>query len=188
MKSYTAYIDGGSRGNPGNAGYGVYFLDEQGKPLAEISKPLGIRTNNQAEYSALIAALEFAHAHQYSKLRVCADSELLVNQINGTYKVKNPDLQLLHARARQLMAGLKSFSIQHVPREKNREADRLANRAMDQRPSRFRVQQDKPFIPAKVTAVYHDGCLRPSEPLPFPEGTRFTLILQAVEPDDWHKD
>jgi ribonuclease HI len=181
VKSYTAYIDGGSRGNPGTAGYGVYFLDQQGKALAEISEPLGIRTNNQAEYSALIAALEFAHAHQYFKLRIFADSELLVNQINGTYKVKNPDLQILYGRARHLIAGLESFSIQHVPREQNREADRLANLAMDHRPSRVDVEQDGPFVPTRVTAVYHDGCLRLSKPLPFPEGTRFNLILQPAD-------
>jgi ribonuclease HI len=127
----TAYIDGGARGNPGPAGFGVRLTDAGGKVLAEISEYLGSSTNNQAEYSALLAALEYARDHGCGSLRVMSDSELLVRQMQGAYKVKSPDLKPLHERARQLARGLGHFEIQHVPREKNRDADRLANAAMD---------------------------------------------------------
>lgn len=127
----VAYTDGGARGNPGPAGYGVYIQDESGRSVAKLSEYLGHRTNNFAEYQALIAALEYAIEHGYQALKVVSDSELLVRQIEGIYKVKNATLQDLHARARQLIRRLDWFSIEHVLRGKNEEADRLANAAMD---------------------------------------------------------
>jgi ribonuclease HI len=127
----TAYSDGGARGNPGPAGYGVVIQDESGRKVAALSEYLGHQTNNFAEYQGLIAALEYAIQHGHKALKVVSDSELLVRQIKGIYKVKNATLQDLHGRARQLIAKLDWFSIGHVLRGKNQEADALANAAMD---------------------------------------------------------
>ena len=126
-----AYSDGGARGNPGPAGYGVVIKDETGKKIADLSEYLGHQTNNFAEYQGLIAALEYAIKHGYKALKVISDSELLVRQIKGIYKVKNSVLKDLHARAKELIAKLDWFSIEHVLRGKNSEADQLANEAMD---------------------------------------------------------
>ena len=126
-----AYSDGGARGNPGPAGYGVVIKDETGKKIAELSQYLGHQTNNFAEYQGLIAALEYAIEHEYKALKLISDSELLVRQIKGIYKVKNSVLRDLHARAKELIAKLEWFSIEHVLRGKNSEADHLANDAMD---------------------------------------------------------
>jgi ribonuclease HI len=126
-----AYSDGGARGNPGPSGYGVVIQDETGKRVASLSEYLGHQTNNFAEYQGLIAALEYAVAHGHKALKVVSDSELLVRQIKGIYKVKNATLQDLHARAKDLIAKLEWFSIGHVLRGHNQEADRLANAAMD---------------------------------------------------------
>jgi len=131
VKTLIAHIDGGARGNPGPAGYGVHLADDKGNLVAQISRYLGHRTNNFAEYSALIAALEYAIEHGWNALRVISDSELLVKQIRGEYKVKSPDLKELYDRAMILVRKPAHFSIQHVLREKNRDADRLANWAMD---------------------------------------------------------
>jgi ribonuclease HI len=126
-----AYSDGGARGNPGPAGYGVVIKDEAGKKIAELSQYLGHQTNNVAEYQGLIAALEYAIEHGHKALKLISDSELLVRQIKGIYKVKNSVLKDLHARAKELIAKLDWFSIEHVLRGKNSDADRLANDAMD---------------------------------------------------------
>ena len=126
-----AYTDGGARGNPGPAGFGVVLQDETGRKITGLSQYLGHQTNNVAEYQGLIAALEYAVEHGPRALKVISDSELLVKQIRGEYKVRNPTLQDLHARARQLIRQLEWFSIQHVLRGHNAEADRLANAAMD---------------------------------------------------------
>jgi ribonuclease HI len=134
----TAFCDGGARGNPGPAGYGVYIEDERGEKVAELSEYLGIRTNNFAEYSGLLAALEFALRYDHPRLRVVSDSELMVKQIKGQYQVKSPDLRPLYEEAQRRIAGLESFQIQHVLRNKNREADRLANEAMDKGMSKKR--------------------------------------------------
>src|SRR5215467_7146885 len=126
-----AHSDGGARGNPGPAGYGVVIKDNTGKKVAALSEYLGHQTNNFAEYQGLIAALEYAVHHGPKALRLVSDSELMVKQIKGIYKVKNETLQELHARAKQLIAKLDWFSIDHALREHNQEADRLANEAMD---------------------------------------------------------
>ena len=126
-----AHIDGGARGNPGPAGYGVVIQDGAGRKVAALSQYLGHQTNNFAEYQGLIAALEYAVEHGPKALKVISDSELLVRQIKGIYKVKNPTLKDLHARAKDLIGQLEWFSISHALREHNREADRLANDAMD---------------------------------------------------------
>jgi ribonuclease HI len=128
----VAHIDGGARGNPGPAGYGVVIEDAAGRTVAELSKFLGHQTNNYAEYSGLLAALEYALAHGRQALEVISDSELLVKQINGQYKVRSPILLDLYQRAKALIARLDWFNIHHVLRGKNKEADALANRAMDQ--------------------------------------------------------
>jgi len=126
-----AHCDGGARGNPGPAGYGVVIKNEKGEKVAALSEYLGHQTNNFAEYQGLIAALEYAVEHGPKALKVISDSELLVRQIKGIYKVKNATLRDLHARAKELIAQLEWFSIGHALRENNQEADRLANAAMD---------------------------------------------------------
>ena len=126
-----ANIDGGARGNPGPAGFGVYLKDQSGKKVAELSEYLGHQTNNYAEYSGLIAALEYALEHGHKALKVISDSELMVKQMRGQYKVKSPSLLELYRRAQELTRKLDWFSIQHVLRAQNREADGLANEAMD---------------------------------------------------------
>ena len=127
----VAHSDGGARGNPGPAGYGVVVQDEAGRKVATLSEYLGQQTNNFAEYQGLIAALEYALQHGPKALKLISDSELLVRQIKGIYKVKNATLQDLHGRAKQLIAQLDWFSIGHALREHNQEADHLANEAMD---------------------------------------------------------
>src|SRR5262245_39956710 len=131
-----AHSDGGARGNPGPAGYGVVIKDNNGKKVAGLSEYLGHQTNNFAEYQGLIAALEYAVSHGPKALKLVSDSELMVKQIKGIYKVKNASLQELHARAKQLINKLDWFSIDHARREHNQEADRLANEAMDKGSSR----------------------------------------------------
>ncbi len=127
----TAYCDGGSRGNPGPSGYGVSVEDATGHPIAELSEFLGVKTNNFAEYSGLLAALEYAVGHGYKHLRVVADSELMVKQMKGQYRVNSPDLRPLWEEAKRRVARLERFEIQHVLRGKNKKADALANQAMD---------------------------------------------------------
>src|SRR5271167_3581306 len=127
----VAYCDGGSRGNPGPAGFGVYIQDAHGETVGELSEFLGKKTNNFAEYSGLLAALNFALEQGYPRLKVISDSELMVKQIKGQYRVNSPELRPLYEEAKRRITRLDSFQIQHVLREKNREADRLANEAMD---------------------------------------------------------
>jgi ribonuclease HI len=127
----VAHIDGGSRGNPGPAAFAAVMKTVDGDLVDEITGFLGRTTNNVAEYQALLAALDYALTHRCRRLRVLADSELLVRQVNGTYKVKSPGLKPLYDRAKHLIAHIESFSIQHVYREQNREADQLANRTLD---------------------------------------------------------
>jgi acyl dehydratase/ribonuclease HI len=129
--AYTANIDGAARGNPGPAAYGVVIRRPDGAKHESFGKYIGRHTNNVAEYYALIAALDYAAAGGIRRLRVYSDSQLIVNQIKGLYKVKHPDLRPLHERAKKLAAALEFFAIQYVPREQNRDADDLANAALD---------------------------------------------------------
>jgi probable phosphoglycerate mutase len=127
----TAYIDGGARGNPGPAGYGVRIEAADGALIEEFAAAIGVATNNVAEYRGLVAALEWALAHRHTAVRVRSDSLLLVQQMLGNYKVKHPGLQALHAKARLLAHEIGRVSYEHVRRELNADADRLANTAMD---------------------------------------------------------
>ena len=129
--THTAHVDGGARGNPGPAGYGVAIQDASGHPVAELSEYLGHHTNNYAEYQGLLAALRYAAEHQIKALTVISDSELMVRQMKGIYKVRHPELRKLHDEAQQLVRRLEHFEIRHALREHNRTADRLANEAMD---------------------------------------------------------
>jgi probable phosphoglycerate mutase len=155
----VAYCDGGSRGNPGPAGFGVYIQDSTGKVLAELSQYLGAHTNNFAEYSALLAALEFAIAHGHRSLRVISDSELMVKQMKGQYRVNSPELRPLYEEARRRVPQLEHFQIQHVLREKNRHADRLANLAMDRGMGRAPAASPPP-PPAPSKAVMLRGLVK----------------------------
>lgn len=128
----TAYIDGGARGNPGPAGYGVRIESDDGSLVDELHGGLGIATNNVAEYNGLLAALRYALAHGERDIRIRADSELLVKQMRGEYKVKHPGLQPLHQEARALAGRLGRVTFEHVRRELNKEADRLSNLGMDE--------------------------------------------------------
>ena len=127
----TAHIDGGARGNPGPAAYGVVIRGADGIALVELARYLGIQTNNFAEYSGLLAALEYARQHGLTALKVFSDSELMVKQMNGEYKVRHPALQQMFAKARELAAGLEHFSIHHVLRRYNADADGLVNQVLD---------------------------------------------------------
>jgi ribonuclease HI len=127
----NAHCDGGARGNPGPAGFGALIQDDLGTVIAELSEFLGIRTNNYAEYSGLLACLQYALDHHHPRLRVVSDSELMVKQIQGKYKVNSPDLKPLWQEARNRIAKLEAFEISHALRHKNKDADRLANEAMD---------------------------------------------------------
>jgi probable phosphoglycerate mutase len=130
-KVMVAHVDGGSRGNPGPAGYGAYITDAEGKRLAELGEFLGVQTNNFAEYSGLIAALEYAVEHGYGTVKVVSDSELLVKQMKGQYKVRSEALLAIYGEAKALIRKLDRFEIRHVLRHLNKDADRLANDAMD---------------------------------------------------------
>ena len=127
----TAHIDGGARGNPGPAGYGVHIERADGS-IVELHGGLGIATNNVAEYNGLLAALRWAVDHGHRVVQIKADSELLVKQMRGEYKVKNPGLLPLVARARQLVQQLDRVTFEHVRREQNKDADRLSNVGMDE--------------------------------------------------------
>ncbi len=126
-----AHCDGGARGNPGPAGYGAVITAEDGTVLAELSEFLGFKTNNFAEYSGLLGVLGWALDHGHTRLRVVSDSLLMVNQVQGKYKVNSPDLKPLHEEAKRRISRLNSFTITHALRHKNQDADRLANEAMD---------------------------------------------------------
>ena len=130
-QSHTAHVDGGARGNPGPAGYGVVITDPHGKQVAELSQYLGHHTNNYAEYNGLLAALRYAVTHKICSLKIISDSELMVRQMKGVYKVRHPELRKLYDEAQQLTAQIEHVEIRHALREHNQNADRLANHAMD---------------------------------------------------------
>ncbi len=179
----VAYTDGGARGNPGPSGYGVVLKDESGRKVAALSEYLGHQTNNFAEYQGLIAALEHALKHGPKALKVISDSELLVRQIKGIYKVKNPTLQDLHARAKELIAQLDWFSIGHALREHNQEADRLANEAMDRGMGRSaRPSDPSPVIqspPQELEGVVRGGKIELTNGT-LPDGTRVQVRVKRV--------
>ena len=185
-KYLIAHSDGGARGNPGPAGYGVVIQDEAGRKIAALSQYLGQQTNNFAEYQGLIAALEYAIEHGHKALKVISDSELLVRQIKGIYKVKNATLQELHGRAKQLIAQLDWFSIDHALREHNQEADDLANQAMDKgtgrAPGTLRVAAgDSPAraaaVPQEFEGIVQSGVVKLLKG-DLPEGTRVQIRIK----------
>jgi ribonuclease HI len=176
-KYLIAYTDGGARGNPGPAGYGVVLQDEAGHKVASLSQYLGHQTNNVAEYQGLIGALEYAVEHGPKALKVVSDSELLVKQIRGEYKVKNPTLQDLHGRAKQLIRQLEWFSIQHVLRGKNAEADRLANEAMDKGMGRASVSVTPLRSLQEFEGVVQNGAIKLTNG-ELPEGTRVQVRVK----------
>jgi ribonuclease HI len=180
-----AHSDGGARGNPGPSGYGVVIQDEAGRKIAALSQYLGHQTNNFAEYQGLIAALEYAIEHGHKALKLISDSELLVRQIKGIYKVKNSTLQELHGRAKELIALLEWFSIDHALREHNREADELANQAMDKGTGRAGstvrvvagdVPARTPSAPQEFEGVVEGGVVKLNGRLP--EGTRVQVRVK----------
>ncbi len=127
----TIYTDGVARGNPGEGGFGVVIKDADGSVIESVGGYIGITTNNIAEYTALLAALKTSLKYKASKVVVYSDSELMVRQLNGIYKVKNQGLLPLYKEAKDLTSRFLDFIIEHIPREKNKEADALANRAVD---------------------------------------------------------
>jgi ribonuclease HI len=143
---HTAHCDGGARGNPGPAGYGAVIEDPTGNVAARLSEYLGKQTNNFAEYQGLLAVLGWAEAHGVKKLRIYSDSELMVNQMKGRYKVASPSLRPLWEEARRRSARLEHFEMRHTLRGGNKEADKLANDAMDRGTGR------KPIAPATGAA------------------------------------
>jgi ribonuclease HI len=131
-EALRVHIDGASRGNPGPAGVGVLFLGPDGRVVERLHRGIGDATNNVAEYAALLLALERASAMGVRDIEAYSDSELLVRQLQGRYQVKHPTLRSLHAKARERIAGFRRFTIHHVPRESNAEADTLANRGIEE--------------------------------------------------------
>ena len=130
IRKAVIHSDGVSRNNPGPAAIGATIKDEQGRLLATISRSIGRATNNQAEYRAVIAALEKAIKLGARQIELNLDSELIVRQVTGRYRVKNEALKPLFGRVKKLLSSLEGFSIRHVPRRQNQEADRLANSAL----------------------------------------------------------
>lgn len=169
------HIDGGSRGNPGPAAFAVVVEDAQGAPLDAFSKFLGEVTNNVAEYEGLLAALSYALRHRHPRVKVISDSELLVRQMQGRYKVKSEDLKPLHNQAREIARRLEAFTIEHVRREQNREADRLVNEALDTAESGLKkASLFRDFTvtarPLRVKAKFVQGALEFQTSLPLREG------------------
>jgi ribonuclease HI len=178
----VAFSDGGARGNPGPSGYGVVVQDEAGRKVATLSEYLGHQTNNFAEYQGLIAALEYAVANGHKALKVISDSELLVRQIKGIYKVKNAALQDLHGRAKELIAQLDWFSIGHVLRGHNEEADSLANAAMDKGMGRLAraslpVSGNIPVVRQEFNGVVREGKIELIEGN-LPDGTQVQVRVK----------
>lgn len=183
IASYHANIDGGSRGNPGPAAYGVVMRDGRGEVVASLKKYIGQNTNNVAEYFALIAALDYAQTHGIRALRVESDSELLVKQMRGQYKVKSEELKPLFERAKKMSQTLEMFRIEHVYREQNREADALVNQALDETSRPGAGAANAARLPPKDSSLrffarYKDGALHPEDALDLPDGTDVEVILR----------
>jgi len=198
---HIANIDGASRGNPGPASYAVVIRDPGGKPILELAKNIGRETNNVAEYYALLAALDYATSHNIAALRIRSDSELLVRQMQGRYKVKSADLKPMHERASKMAKQLRYFAIEHVRREQNRDADALANVALDQagvpKFAGSNVATESSFgsnqiaaataagssskeKPRTIRARFSKGVLVPTEPLDLPEGAEITIEFRSI--------
>jgi ribonuclease HI len=160
--AHRANIDGGSRGNPGPASYGVVIRDARGEIVAKLKKYIGRATNNVAEYYGLIAALDYAQAHAIRALHIESDSELLVKQMRGQYKVKSEELRPLFERAKKMSATFDSFGINHVYREQNKDADALANEALDETAGSPAVGPTKPG--AAKSGVTTPGGTMPPKP------------------------
>ncbi|HJZ53146.1 MAG TPA: reverse transcriptase-like protein, partial [Candidatus Acidoferrales bacterium] len=194
---HVANIDGASRGNPGPASYAVVLRDPQGEIVLELAKNIGRETNNVAEYFALLAALDYATSHNISALRIRSDSELLVRQMQGRYKVKSADLKPLHERAAKLARQLQYFAIEHVRRELNRDADALANVALDSagvpkfEDRKTRIEPTKlehrvapapthshEHSPRPLRARFVNGMFVPAEPVNLPEGSEVLLDIR----------
>jgi ribonuclease HI len=176
----VAHVDGGARGNPGPAGYGVVIEDHAGRRIDTLYKYLGTQTNNYAEYSGLLAALEYAVRNGFKALKVYTDSELLAKQVSGEYKVRSAPLQELHAHCKALVRELDQFQIRHIPREDNREADHLANLAMDE--AMFGKQAaSRPAKgggkPREITGVVRNGVVQ-FDGNALPEGARVKIRFE----------
>ena len=131
MSRLTVNVDGGARGNPGPAAIGIVVRDADGEVLAEVGETIGEATNNVAEYRALLRGIELAAEHGVEELELVGDSELVVRQVEGRYKVKNAGMKELHEEVKRALRGFHSWSIRHVRRENNADADRLVNQALD---------------------------------------------------------
>jgi ribonuclease HI len=184
--AHRANIDGAARGNPGPASYGVIIRDGGGELVAKLKKYIGRMTNNVAEYYGLIAALDYAESHGIRSLRVESDSELLVKQMQGQYKVKSEDLRPLFERAKKMSTGFESFRIDHIYREQNREADALANEALDETsgvsgaPAKAVAPDAKPG-PRWIQARFRSGILYPLEDIDLPDGTEVQIVLRPLK-------
>jgi ribonuclease HI len=186
--AHQANIDGAARGNPGPASYGVVIRDGRGELVAKLKKYIGRMTNNVAEYYGLIATLDYAQSHGIRALRVESDSELMVKQMQGQYKVKSEDLRPLFERAKKMSLGFETFHINHVYREQNREADALANEALDETaeapprpgaPVKAEVSETKPG-PRWIKARFRSGIMYPLEDIDLPDGTEVEFVLRPI--------
>ena len=187
--AWRANIDGGSRGNPGPASYGAVIRNPRGEIVARLKKYIGRTTNNVAEYYGLIAALDYAQSNNIRALHIESDSELLVKQMRGQYKVKSADLQPLFERAKKMSQSFASFRINHVYREQNREADALANEAMDEvsvagesrsPKTETRNPASAPNPAIKVKARFRSGVLYPLEDLDLPDGAEVEILIKLA--------
>jgi ribonuclease HI len=183
--AYRANIDGASRNNPGPASYGVVIRDPRGEIVAKLKKYIGRMTNNVAEYYGLIAALDYAQSQGIPALRVESDSELLVQQMRGRYKVKSVGLRPLFERAKKMSQSFQSFRIDHIYREQNREADALANEALDETsgtpsasgsPSKAKASSGNPE-PRRIPARFRGGILYLLEDVALPDGIEVEVQL-----------
>jgi ribonuclease HI len=198
LPAWRANIDGGSRGNPGPASYGVVIRDPRGEIVARLKKYIGRTTNNVAEYYGLIAALDYAQSNSIKALRIESDSELMVKQMRGQYKVKSPDLKPLFERAKKMSQTFSTFRIEHVYREQNKEADTLANEAMDEvsgaRPAspenskmengkaKMEVRHSTPPADSaiRVRARFRSGILYPLEDVNLPDGAEVEILVRPA--------